>query len=68
MIHPKFWLKHAQAKRALKGYPLYDVPHKQAEGALSEKSAGEFRLFPGRAAGAAGVIPEMGCARISASR
>lgn len=41
MIHPKFWLKHARARRALRGYPLYDVPHKQAEGTLSEKEARE---------------------------
>jgi hypothetical protein len=41
MIHPKFWLKHMRARRAIKGYPLYDVPHKQAEAALSESQAQE---------------------------
>lgn len=46
MIHPKFWLKHARARRAVKGYPLYDVPHKQAEGTLSEAQAQEnFNYF-----------------------
>jgi hypothetical protein len=41
VIHPKFWLKHMRARRALKGYPLYDVPHKQAEAALPESQAQE---------------------------
>jgi hypothetical protein len=41
VIHPKFWLKHARARRAVKGYPLYNVPHKQAEAALPESQAQE---------------------------
>jgi hypothetical protein len=41
MIHPKFWLKHMRARRAIKGYPLYDVPHKQAEAELPESQAQE---------------------------
>ncbi len=41
MIHPRLWLKHMRAKRAVQGYPLYDVPHKQAEGTLRESGAQE---------------------------
>jgi hypothetical protein len=37
MIHPRYWLKHASARRAVRNYPLYDVPHKQAERTLNEK-------------------------------
>jgi hypothetical protein len=36
MIHPRYWLKHAAARRAVGNYPLYDVPHKQAERTLDE--------------------------------
>src|SRR5258708_37602086 len=39
MIHPRYWIKHAFARRALRGYPLYDVPHKRAEGKMSEAEA-----------------------------
>lgn len=41
MIYPRFWLKHSRVKRALKSYPLYDVPHKQSEQTLSEGEARE---------------------------
>lgn len=41
MIYPRFWLKHAHVRRALKGYPLYDVPHKKSEQKLSEGEARE---------------------------
>lgn len=46
MIHPKFWLKHRKARRAAADYPLYDVPHKQAERTLSEDQVQEnFSYF-----------------------
>ena len=47
MIYPKLLLKHAQARRAIAGYPLYDVPNKREEGTLDEArvQCGEFRLF-----------------------
>jgi hypothetical protein len=41
MISPKFWLKHWKVWHAVKGYPLYDVPHKQAERTLSEDQVQE---------------------------
>ena len=41
MIHPKYWVKHAIAHRALSGYPLYDVPHKTAERTLTEEQVQE---------------------------
>lgn len=41
MISPLFWYKHARAQRALKNYPIYDVPHKRAEGELPEREAQE---------------------------
>jgi hypothetical protein len=41
VIHPRFWFNHMRARRAVRGYPLYDVPHKQAEGALPEKQVEE---------------------------
>jgi hypothetical protein len=37
MIHPKCWLKHWKARRALVGYTLYDTPHKRVEHALSQR-------------------------------
>ncbi len=46
MIHPRYWIKHLVARRALRGYPLYDVPHKQAERAMTGAEALEnFNYF-----------------------
>jgi hypothetical protein len=36
MIYPSLFFKHLKARRALAGYPLYDVPNKQAEATLDE--------------------------------
>src|SRR5262249_16769491 len=36
MIHSRYWLMHASARRAARNYALYDVPHKQAERTLDE--------------------------------
>jgi hypothetical protein len=41
MIHPRYWIKHAVARRALRGYPLYDVPHKRLEREMTEAEAQE---------------------------
>jgi hypothetical protein len=41
VIHPRFWFKHMRARRAVRGYPLYDVPHEQAEGTLPENQVQE---------------------------
>jgi hypothetical protein len=34
VIDPRYWLPHWQARRALVGYPLYTVPHRQSEATL----------------------------------
>lgn len=34
MIDPRYWLPHWRARRALVGYPLYTVPHRQSEATL----------------------------------
>ena len=36
MLIPRFWLHHWRTKRALVGYPIYEVPHKREECTLSE--------------------------------
>lgn len=41
MIHPRYWIKHAVARRALRDYPLYDVPHKRMERTMTEAEAQE---------------------------
>jgi hypothetical protein len=41
MICPRYWIKHLLARRALRGYPLYDVPHKRAEKTMTEAEAQE---------------------------
>lgn len=46
MIHPRYWIKHAVARHALRGYPLYDVPHKRPERVMTEAEAqGNFDYF-----------------------
>lgn len=46
MISPRFWFRFWKARRALVDYPLYDVPHKQAEETLSEEQVQEnFAYF-----------------------
>lgn len=46
MIYPRYWIKHSIARRALRGYPLYDVPHKQSERTMTEAEAQEnFHYF-----------------------
>jgi hypothetical protein len=48
MIKPQYWLKHRQARRAVIGYPVYDMPHKgeAAEGELTETEVEEnFEYF-----------------------
>lgn len=46
MIRPHFWLKHFLARRAVRRYPLYDVPHKRAEATMSEAEVQEnFAYF-----------------------
>src|SRR5437899_10708437 len=48
MIHPRHLIKHAVARRALRGYPLFDVPHKRPERAMTEAEAHEnFDYFMG---------------------
>lgn len=41
MIHPRYWIKHLVARRALRDYPLYDVPHKRLEREMTEAEAQE---------------------------
>ena len=41
MIHPRYWIKHFLARRAIRGYPFYDVPHKRAERTISAAEAQE---------------------------
>ena len=41
MIRPRYWIKHLTARRAVRGYPLYDVPHKRAERTMTESEAQE---------------------------
>jgi hypothetical protein len=36
LIRPRYWLRFALAHRAVRHYPLYDVPHKQDERTLDE--------------------------------
>ena len=36
IVYPRLWLRHLRVRRALIGYPLYDVPHKFREADLSE--------------------------------
>jgi len=46
MIRPRYWIKHFIARRASRGYPLYDVPHKQSERTMTEAEAQEnFHYF-----------------------
>jgi hypothetical protein len=48
MIKPQYWLKHWQARRAVVGYPVYDMPHKgeAEEGDLTEPQVHEnFEYF-----------------------
>jgi hypothetical protein len=46
MIYPRYWMKHSIARRKLRGYPLYDVPHKQSERTMTEAQAQEnFSYF-----------------------
>src|SRR3954470_6082536 len=46
MIYPRYWIKHHLARRALRGYPLYDVPHKRPERTMTEAEAQEnFDFF-----------------------
>jgi hypothetical protein len=46
MIYPRYWIKHLTARRALRGYPLYDVPHKRAERTMTNAEAQEnFNYF-----------------------
>jgi hypothetical protein len=48
MIDPRYWLKHASVHRAIRNYPLYDLPHKQAERALDEERVEDnFAYFMG---------------------
>ena len=47
-IHPRYWLRHASVRRAIRNYPYYDVPHKQKEITLGEQMAQEnFSYFMG---------------------
>jgi hypothetical protein len=41
VIHPRYWIKHSITRRALRGYPLYDLPHKQLESATTKAEAQE---------------------------
>lgn len=41
MIRPRYWIRHLIARRALQDYPIYDVPHKEAEGEIGEARAKE---------------------------
>ena len=46
MIYPKLFFKHWKVRRAIGNYPLYDVPHKQAEEPLGEARVQEnFAYF-----------------------
>ena len=46
MIYPKLFLRHWKVRRAIVGYPLYDVPNKQAEETLDEARVQEnFAYF-----------------------
>ena len=46
MIRPRYWTKHLVARRALRGYPLYDVPHKRAERTITKGETQEnFEYF-----------------------
>ncbi|NEU12784.1 hypothetical protein G3T14_11640 [Methylobacterium sp. BTF04] len=41
VVHPKFWFRHWRVRRALVGYPLYDVPYKTQEADLTETQVRE---------------------------
>lgn len=46
MIHPKLFFKHIEARRAIRGYPVYDVPNNQEERTLDETCVQEnFAYF-----------------------
>jgi hypothetical protein len=46
MLLPQAWLRKRRLERALRGYPLYDPPHKVEERLLSqEKAAENFEYF-----------------------
>jgi len=46
VVHPKYWLNFYRVRRALEGYPLYDVPHKRAGLDLTEQQVQEnFNYF-----------------------
>jgi hypothetical protein len=46
MIYPTLFFKHRKARRAIHGYPVYDVPNKQEEETLDETRVQEnFAYF-----------------------
>lgn len=46
IVNPRFWLRHWRVRRALRTYPLYDVPHKQEEETLDESGVQDnFNYF-----------------------
>jgi hypothetical protein len=46
MIYPKLFFKHLKARRAIRDYPLYDVPNKREEETLDEPRVQEnFAYF-----------------------
>ena len=46
MINPRYWIRHASVRRALRNYSFYDVPHKCAESSSREEEVREnFAYF-----------------------
>ena len=46
MIKPQYWFNYWRTRQAIVGYPLYDVPNKQAEGRLPKDKIDEnFAYF-----------------------
>jgi hypothetical protein len=46
MINPFSWLRYQRTRRAIAGYPIYDVPNKHNEGALRKEQIDEnFAYF-----------------------
>ena len=46
MINPLYWPRYQRTRRAIADYPLYEVPHRQAEGTLAKSQIDEnFAYF-----------------------
>lgn len=62
MIYPMLMLKHLKVRRAIRDYPLYDVPNKQQEEMLDELRVQENFDYFMRFASTGWHVSSSGCA------